>query len=81
MTVFVTKRYSPLAKVLHWGFILLFAYGIFKQVDDISQLEDKAFLRFEVLFALAFLLISLATAIGSLRRRAKTDEFSERGSI
>ncbi len=48
-------NYSLTAKIFHWGFVLFFVYGIFKAVDDISQLEDDAFLRFEVFFALGFL--------------------------
>ena len=49
--------YSSFAKLLHWGFVVLFVYGIIKQVDSITQLEDNALLRFEVLFAIAFLLL------------------------
>ena len=45
------KSYGPIARTFHWGFIGIFLYGIIKQVDDISQLEDSALLRFEVLFA------------------------------
>ena len=41
-----SPKYSTTAKVFHWGFVVLFAYGIAKQVDDISQLEDFALLRF-----------------------------------
>lgn len=37
------QSYSTSAKLLHWGFIGIFAYGIFKQVDDLSQLEDPSF--------------------------------------
>ena len=48
-------NYSFLAKLLHWSFIFLFAYGIFKQVDNINQLEDIYLLKFEMLFALFFL--------------------------
>ena len=33
-------KYSFLAKFLHWCFVILFAYGIFKQEDNINQLED-----------------------------------------
>lgn len=51
------RGYSLLAKMLHWGFVLLFAYGIFKQLDNLSQLEDSALFRFEMIFALVFLLI------------------------
>jgi len=50
-----SQSYSTSAKLLHWGFIGFFAYGIFKQVDDLSQLEDPSFLRFEFIFACVFL--------------------------
>ena len=51
------KTYGPIARKFHWGFIGIFLYGIIKQVDDISQLEDSALLRFEVLFVLVFLTV------------------------
>ncbi len=35
----------------------MYVYGILKQVDDISQLEDAALLEFETVFAIAFLAI------------------------
>ena len=53
----VGVQYSKLAKVFHWGFVVLFAYGIAKQVDDISQLEDFALLRFELIFATIMILL------------------------
>ena len=53
----MSESHSILAKVSHWGFIILYAYGIFKQVDDISQLEDSGLLAFEVAFASIFLVI------------------------
>ena len=49
------SHYSNLAKLFHWGFVILFVYGVAKQVDDINQLEDADFLRFEIIFALIFL--------------------------
>ena len=49
--------HTTFGKVLHWGFIVLFVYGIAKQVDDLSQLEDSALLAFEVMFATVFLAI------------------------
>ena len=49
------KQYSLLAKFWHWGFVLLFIYGVAKQVDEIEQLEDKFFFQFEIVFALLFL--------------------------
>lgn len=51
------KSHTILAKTFHWGFIILYAYGIFKQLDDISQLEDSGLLAFEVAFASIFLAI------------------------
>ena len=48
------KQYSFLAKFWHWGFVLLFIYGVAKQVDEIEQLEDKFFFQFEIVFALLF---------------------------
>ena len=49
------SQYSKIAKLFHWGFVLLFVYGVAKQVDDINQLEDQAFFRFEIIFAVIFL--------------------------
>ena len=51
------SEYSKIAKLLHWGFVLLFIYGVAKQVEDINQLEDTAFFRFEIIFALFFLFL------------------------
>ena len=41
------KKYSYIAKSWHWGFVLLFVYGVAKQVDEIEQLEDKFFFQLE----------------------------------
>ena len=51
------KRYSILAKLFHWGFVFVFAYGIFKQVDELEQLADDSLLRFELAFATVFALM------------------------
>ena len=51
------ESHTFLAKLIHWTFIPLYAYGIFKQVDDIESLEDRALLIFETIFAAIFLLI------------------------
>ena len=51
------KQYSLLAKFWHWGFVLLFIYGVAKQVDEIEQLEDKFLFQFEIVFALLFLFL------------------------
>ena len=53
----VPVQHTPLAKFIHWTFIPLYVYGIFKQVNDISELEDSKLLTFEVIFATVFLLI------------------------
>ena len=47
--------YSWGAKVLHWSFVILFSYGIFKQINDINQLEDLTLLKFEITFAVFFI--------------------------
>ena len=56
-TIAKSTNYSTTAKFFHWGFVVLFAYGIAKQVDDISQLEDFALLRFELIFATLLILL------------------------
>ena len=56
------KKYSFLAKFWHWGFVLLFVYGVAKQVDDIEQLEDKFFFQFEIFFC-SFLFIFISNKI------------------
>ena len=43
--------YTLTAKIFHWSFVILFAYGISKQIDNINQLEDLALLKFEIAFA------------------------------
>ena len=50
-------KFSYLAKLLHWGFVLLFIYGLLKQIDSLNQLEDDGLLEFEVMFATAFFLL------------------------
>lgn len=51
------SNYSNVAKLFHWGFVIIFVYGVAKQVDDIGQLEDSSFFRFEIIFALIFLIL------------------------
>ena len=53
------NSHSTLAKFIHWTFTFLYAYGIFKQVDDLNELEDASLLNFEILFATVFLIIVL----------------------
>ena len=40
----MNRSHTKLAKIIHWSFILLYVYGIVKQVDDISDLEDSKLL-------------------------------------
>ena len=51
------RKFSYLAKLLHWGFVLLFLYGLLKQIDSLNQLEELSLLKFEVIFATVFLLL------------------------
>ena len=52
-----STKYSITAKVFHWSFVVLFIYGIGKQIDDVTLLEDFALLRFELIFAIIFVLL------------------------
>ena len=65
------SHYSKLAKIFHWGFVFLFIYGVAKQVDDISQLQDNDFFRFEITFALIFLFL-LVTRFIYMKTTQKT---------
>jgi len=40
------NSHTPLAKFIHWTFTVLYAYGIFKQVDELEELEDVSLLNF-----------------------------------
>ena len=53
------NSHTPLAKFIHWTFTVLYAYGIFKQVDELEELEDVSLLNFEIFFAIVFLIIVL----------------------
>ena len=48
------NSHTLLAKTIHWTFSILYAYGIFKQVEDLDELEDAALLNFEIIFAVVF---------------------------
>jgi cytochrome b561 len=51
------EMHTLVARFFHWTFIPLYAYGIFKQVGDIGELENRSLLIFESIFATIFLLI------------------------
>ena len=48
-------EHSLLAKSLHWIFVVMFGYGVFKQIQSKEQLNDLGLLKSEILFALIFL--------------------------
>ena len=70
MALLVEQSHTRLAKSLHWTFIILYVYGIFKQVNDLQELEDKELLFFEIIFASIFLAIVILRY--SYMRRFKT---------
>lgn len=51
------KSHTLLARSIHWSFILLYLYGIFKQVNELDELEDSTLLLSEIVFATVFLVI------------------------
>ena len=51
------QTHTKLAKTIHWTFSILYAYGIFKQVENLDELEDASLLNFEIVFAVIFLVI------------------------
>ena len=53
----MSTTHTKLAKFIHWTFILLYLYGIFKQVNELGDLEDNQLLLFEIAFATVFLII------------------------
>lgn len=64
------EGHTKLAKAIHWSFILLYVYGIFKQVNALEDLEDQGLLISEIVFATAFLVIVILRY--SYMRRFKT---------
>ena len=64
-------NYTLTARIFHWSFVILFAYGIFKQIENINQLEDLALLKFEITFALLFILF-LVTRFVYMTRTQKS---------
>ena len=64
------KSHTLLARSIHWSFILLYVYGIFKQVNELDELEDTNLLLFEIVFATIFLVIVILRY--SYMRRFKT---------
>jgi len=49
------KSHTKTSKFIHWTFSLLYVYGIFKQVEELDQLNDPSILLVEIFFAILFL--------------------------
>ena len=73
-------QHSLLGKSLHWFFVLLFGYGVFKQIENKEQLNDFEILISEMFFAVAFLLFIIFRFI-YMKRRYKTALPSETSKI
>ena len=73
-------QHSLLGKSLHWFFVLLFGYGVFKQIENKEQLNDFEILISEMFFAVAFLLFIIFRFI-YMKRRYKTALRSETSKI
>jgi cytochrome b561 len=53
----VQKSHTLLARSIHWSFIILYLYGLSKQIGELDELEDNGLLLFEILFATIFLVV------------------------
>ena len=51
----MVRPYGFMAKFLHWAFIVVFAYGVINQVDEVEELQSSSLLVQEFLFTLIFL--------------------------
>lgn len=58
------------ARSIHWSFIVLYLYGLFKQIGELDELEDNGLLLFEILFATVFFVVVILRY--SYMRRFKT---------
>ena len=66
----MSNSHTKLAKFIHWSFIILYLYGLSKQIEELDELEDNGLLLFEILFATIFLVVVLLRY--SYMRRFKT---------
>ena len=69
-------EHSFIAKSLHWLFVAIFGYGVFKQIESKEQLNDILLFRSEMLFASIFFLF-LMVRFFYMKRRYKTSLPSE----
>ena len=73
-------EHSFIAKSLHWFFVVMFGYGVFKQIESKEQLNDIVLLKSEILFATIFLVFIVFRFI-YMKRRYKTSLSSETPKI
>ena len=73
-------QHNLFVRSLHWFFVLLFGYGVFKQIENKEQLNDLGLLISEMFFAVAFLLFIIFRLI-YMKRRYKTALPSETSKI
>ena len=73
-------QHSLLAKSLHWLFVVIFGYGVFKQIENKDQLNDIALLKSEIIFALFFLVFLMVRFI-YMKKRFKTSLPSRTSSV
>ena len=62
--------HTLLARLIHWSFIVLYLYGLSKQIGELDELEDNGLLLFEIFFATVFLVVVILRY--SYMRRFKT---------
>ena len=62
--------HTLLARSIHWSFIVLYLYGLYKQIGELDELEDNGLLLFEIFFATVFLVVVIVRY--SYMRRFKT---------
>ena len=62
--------HTLLARLIHWSFIVLYLYGLSKQIGELDELEDNGLLLFEIFFATVFLVVVIVRY--SYMRRFKT---------
>ena len=72
MQKMVKSKHSITAMLFHWGFVIIFMYGILKQVEDINQLSDISLLKFEIIFAALMLILLIIRYLYMSRTQASS---------
>ncbi|MEM8682165.1 MAG: cytochrome b/b6 domain-containing protein [Pseudomonadota bacterium] len=63
------ETHSWLARLFHWGFIVVLAVGLIRQIDEVEELDDVTLLIEETIFALVFLVLLLFRFLYMTSRR------------